>query len=160
MNRFLRRLFLPCLGVCLFVVAGCLPTSTPDNNTMDELLIRLADGKEIPYMVEIADTDETRRLGLMYREFMPVNHGMLLDFDSSRDASIWMKNTYIPLDLIYIDKNGKIVYLHKDAIPHDTTSISSGGKVKSVLELNANQIEKQGLKVGDLVIHPIYGTSR
>ena len=111
-------------------------------------------------MVEIANTDDTRRLGLMYREFMPDNQGMLLDFDSSRDVSIWMKNTYIPLDLIYIDKVGKIVHLHKDAIPHDTTSIRSGQPVKSVLELNANQIEKQGLKIGDLVIHRIYGTSR
>lgn len=158
MNRIFRLISPVFFSVLVLIIAGCLPASDAEKG-LEDLIIRTAEGKEIAYQVEIANTDESRRLGLMYREFMPENQGMVLAFDTPRDASIWMKNTYIALDLIYIDKDGKIAYLHKDAIPHDTTSIRSGRQIKAVLEVNANQIEKQGLKIGDLVIHPIFGTS-
>jgi uncharacterized membrane protein (UPF0127 family) len=156
--NFQRFLVLFTAILCLGLVA-CIPESDSETKANTEtLIINKSDGGEIAYQVEIANTDDTRRLGLMYREYMAESEGMLLDFDKPRNASIWMKNTYIPLDLIFIDPKGKIVYLHKDAIPHDETSISSGRIVKSVLEVNANQIEKHGMKTGDTVIHSIYGT--
>ena len=83
---------------------------------------------------------------------MPSDQGMLLDFKADRDVAIWMKNTYIPLDLIYIDRRGLIVYLHRGAVPHSEESIRAGASVRAVLEVNAGQIDRHGLSVGDTVV--------
>src|SRR3990172_4405307 len=89
-------------------------------NSLEKLTIRTVTGKEINYQIEIADTDETRRRGLMYRMEMATNQGMLLDFGSAQKVAIWMKNTYLPLDIIYIDTAGIITKIVPDAVPHST----------------------------------------
>lgn len=104
------------------------------------------------FEVYIADSNTKRKKGLMYIESLPNNHGMLFKFDSPRIASIWMKNTYISLDLIFIDKNQTIVKIHNNAEPFNLNSISSKLKVKWVLEINGGLAEELGINPGNKII--------
>lgn len=150
-----KNFWLYLFATFLVVTSACSQVVNSEGK-LESLIIKKANGEEIVYKVELADKDATRRLGLMYRQHMPEDQGMVLDFKRSIDASIWMKNTYIGLDLLYINKQGVIKFLWKNAIPHDITSISSGQKIRAVLEINAGQIEKNGIKVEDQVIHPSF----
>lgn len=104
------------------------------------------------FEVYIADSNTKRKKGLMYIESLPNNHGMLFKFDSPRIASIWMKNTYISLDLIFIDKNQTIIKIHNNAEPFNLNSISSKLKVKWVLEINGGLAEELGINPGNKII--------
>jgi hypothetical protein len=88
----------------------------------------------------------------MYIENLPNNHGMLFKFNSPRIASMWMKNTYISLDLLFIDKNQTIVKIHNNAEPFNLKSISSKLKVKWVLEINGGLAEELGINPGNKII--------
>lgn len=120
---------------------------------LESLVIQTAAGREVQYQVEIADTPDSRRRGLMYRMEMPSNQGMLLDFEGPSKVSIWMKNTYISLDIIYIDEEGTITKIVPDAVPHSTAHMRSDSKVRAVLEVNAGQTAYHSIQVGDKVIH-------
>jgi uncharacterized membrane protein (UPF0127 family) len=85
---------------------------------------------------------------------MPEDQGMLFIYSPERPATMWMKNTILPLDMLFIDGNGTIVNLAKDTVPFSLERIHSGQPVKGVLELNAGQVEKQGIQIGDVVTHP------
>ena len=111
---------------------------------------------EINYRIEVADTPSLKSLGLMYRSSLPEHQGMLLLNDPPARMSIWMKNTFIPLDIIYIDANGYIVKIVENARPESTTPMSSDGKVEAVLELNAGQVRERDIAVGDRVIYQVY----
>jgi uncharacterized membrane protein (UPF0127 family) len=136
----------------LLGLSACTGSARADE-TLEGLVIRTAAGKEINYRVEIADTDPERRQGLMFRMEMQSNHGMLLDFGAPQKVAIWMKNTYIPLDIIYIDAQGVITRIVPDAVPHSTAHMGSDGPVRAVLELNAGQAAYHGFKAGDRVLH-------
>ena len=112
---------------------------------------------KVSYQVEIADTTDKRLRGLMYRKELPVNQGMLLDYDIPGERSIWMKNTYVPLDIIFVDTDGVIVKIHEGAVPLSLKSIGSEVKVKAVLEINAGQVKEHAIQVGDRVNHPTFG---
>ena len=129
------------------------------NGKYEPLIIKTATGKQIEYEVEIADTDEARRTGLMYRREMQTNRGMLLDFDRPKKVAIWMKNTYLPLDIIYIDAKGVITKIVPDAVPLSTATMDSETRVRAVLELNAGQAAYQDIEVGDHVIHRAFGNA-
>lgn len=102
------------------------------------------------YSVAYADEPIERQLGLMYRRKMCDDCGMLFRFDSVRTGSIWMKNTYIPLDLAYITEDGIIVDI-KALTPHDETSVRSSKPVRFALEMNQGWFGKKNIKVGDKV---------
>jgi len=104
--------------------------------------------------VTIAETVEQRRTGLMRVKFMPADQGMLFLFGSERIISMWMRETYIPLDMIFAECGGKIVHIHENARPHDETIITSRHFASSVLEVNAGYAAKYGLKAGDRLVHP------
>ena len=104
------------------------------------------------FEVYIADSNSKRKKGLMYIESLPSNHGMLFKFDTPRIASMWMKNTYISLDLLFIDKNQTIIKIHSDAKPLNLKSISSELKVKWVLEINGGLAEELEINLGDKII--------
>ena len=104
------------------------------------------------FEVYIADTKSKRKKGLMHVESLPRNYGMLLKFDTPRIASIWMKNTYIGLDLLFIDKNQTIIKIHNDAKPLNLKSISSKLKIKWVLEINGGLAEDLEINLGDKII--------
>ena len=111
---------------------------------------------ELHYRVEVADTARLKSIGLMYRSSMPEKQGMLLLNKKPQRMNIWMKNTFIPLDIIYIDRDGYIVKIVENARTESTSVMPSGGKVKAVLELNAGQVQQKEIAVGDRVTYQVY----
>ena len=103
------------------------------------------------YEIEIAATEAACTQGLMYRESMAENKGMLFDPRGPSETPFWMKNTYIPLDIIFIDESRKIIYITENNTPFSEDTISPNGIYRYVLELNAGQAAKHNLKIGDLV---------
>jgi uncharacterized protein len=108
------------------------------------------------YQVEIAADDATREHGLMNRRYMPPDRGMLFEFDREAPVSFWMKNTYIPLDMIFISRAGVVTNIVADAEPLSERVIPSGPPCLAVLELNGGSAAAIGLKVGDKVRHPFF----
>ena len=102
-------------------------------------------GKPIQYHVEVAKTDEEQAMGLMNRLDLKNNSGMLFLFDNEKKASFWMKNTFIPLDIIFINKNGSINRIYKNTIPKSLKRIKSKGEVLAVLEINAGEVNKHNI---------------
>jgi uncharacterized membrane protein (UPF0127 family) len=106
------------------------------------------------FNVELATTNQQRALGLMFRRALPENAGMLFLYDRPQPAAMWMKNTIISLDMIFIAAGGTVHRIVPHTEPHSTEAISSEGDVVAVLELNAGQAEKIELKLGDKVLYP------
>lgn len=106
------------------------------------------------FSVEIVDTDETRARGLMHREHLPRSAGMLFIYDAPTEPAFWMRNTLIPLDMIFVDPTGRVTRIHPDAIPHDTTPIPGGPNVLMVLEINGGLSQMLGMKEGSEMRHP------
>ena len=135
-------------------------TTYVDSSTLNApeniLVIPAPDGTENYYRVEIADTQEKHAVGLMYREKLDIDSGMLFIFDKPKPATFWMKNTYIPLDIIFIDKDGKVVDLYENAEPESEEYIHSIEDVKAVLEVNAGTVAKLGIKIGTQIYHQIF----
>ena len=108
-------------------------------------------GKLIQYHVEIAKTSEEQAEGLMHRLELKKNEGMLFLFDNEKKASFWMKNTLIPLDIIFINKNGSINKIYKNSKPKSLKRIKSKGKVLAVLEINAGEANKNNIGNGSFI---------
>ena len=108
------------------------------------------------FQVEIADDEASRERGLMYRRFMPADRGMLFEFDRDEPVAFWMKNTYIPLDMIFIAPDGAVTRIAANAEPLSETTIPSWPPCIAVLELNGGVAAQIGLKVGDKVRHPFF----
>jgi uncharacterized membrane protein (UPF0127 family) len=109
-------------------------------------------------MVEVARDDASRQRGLMHRRFMPADRGMLFDFKVEAPVAMWMQNTFIPLDMLFIRKDGVIHRIEAMTEPMSTRTISSGAPVLSVLEINGGLAAKLGIRAGDRVAHPLFGT--
>ena len=108
------------------------------------------------FSVEIAATPERRERGLMDRRFMPMDRGMLFEFERDGPVAFWMKNTDIPLDMVFIARNGKVTRIVDRAEPFSETPIPSGGPCAAVLELNGGVAAQIGLRTGDLVRHSFF----
>lgn len=109
------------------------------------------------FSVEVVDTPETRARGLMFRQELADDAGMLFDFKEEREVSFWMMNTFIPLDMIFIGADGVVKTIHVNARPQDPTSIPSQVPVQFVLEIPGGRSEEIGLEPGDTVEHPRMG---
>ncbi|GAA4813595.1 DUF192 domain-containing protein [Litoribaculum gwangyangense] len=116
-----------------------------------ELTIFKNDSTQVKLDIEIADTEYDTQTGLMYRNTMEKNQGMLFVFDDVELRYFYMKNTKIPLDLIFIDENNKIVSFQKNAQPYNESSLPSNVPAKYVLEINAGLVDKWNINVGDRV---------
>lgn len=123
-------------------------------NYSSPLVIATAEGARHEFMVEVVQTGPARTQGLMFRNSMPREAGMLFLFPESAERYFWMKNTLIPLDIVFIQGNGTIHHIHEGAKPLDLTPIPSNGPVPVVLELNAGTARALGIKPGDRVLHP------
>lgn len=119
----------------------------------DTLLIKSGAASHA-FTIELVDTDETRAQGLMNRQYLAPDAGMLFDFHTERPVSFWMMNTFIPLDMLFIRANGEIARIHANAIPHDRTPIPSGGPVRFVLEIPGGRAAELSIVEGDTVEHP------
>jgi uncharacterized protein len=108
------------------------------------------------FSVEMATTEEEKTTGLMYRKELPDGKGMLFDFSPEQQISMWMKNTYISLDMIFIRADGRILRIAENTEPLSIKIISSGGLAKGVLEVIAGTAQKYGIQPGDRVAHPLF----
>jgi uncharacterized membrane protein (UPF0127 family) len=108
------------------------------------------------FSVEMATTEEEKTTGLMYRKELADGKGMLFDFSPEQQVSMWMKNTYISLDMIFIRADGRILRIAENTEPLSTKIISSGGLAKGVLEVIAGTAQKYGIQPGDRVAHPLF----
>jgi uncharacterized membrane protein (UPF0127 family) len=124
--------------------AGCAP---------DAVEVRGPSGTA-RFSVEIADTPEEQAQGLMFREHMASSAGMLFVFPQPKHAAFWMKNTLIPLDMLFIDSTGRVARVHSNAIPQDETPIDGGDGVLMVLEINGGLAARMGIAAGAELRHP------
>ena len=107
------------------------------------------------FHVELAETALQRMRGLQGRRMLDAEAGMLFVFDTQSVATMWMKDTYIPLDMLFLDGGGGIVGITRDTRPMSLDRLQSPGPVKAVLELNAGTVERLGIEVGNRVLHPL-----
>jgi uncharacterized membrane protein (UPF0127 family) len=142
-HRFIVALFIMAWPIAVF--AGPCRTDT---------LEMRGDWGQVRFSVEVADTASGRAQGLMYRTSMPKMSGMLFVFPRPRPVSFWMRNTYIPLDMLFMDHTGTVTRIHANAIPEDETAIPGGPSVQYVLELNAGMAARLGIDVGSEMRHP------
>ncbi len=123
--------------------------------TLETLTVVTASGRHM-FQVEVMRTPDERAKGLMFRRFMPQDRGMLFDFQRTEPVSMWMQNTFIPLDMVFIRSDGSVARVAERTEPLSTRTIPSGEPVLSVLEINAGIAEKIGLKAGDRVEHGLF----
>jgi uncharacterized membrane protein (UPF0127 family) len=137
------------VAVCAFFGAGARAAS------VQPLEIVTKSGVQV-FSVEMATTEEEKTTGLMYRKELPDGRGMLFDFSPEQQVSMWMKNTFISLDMIFIRADGRILRIAENTEPQSTKIISSGGLAKGVLEVIAGTAQKYGIRPGDQVAHPLF----
>ncbi|MCI0598447.1 MAG: DUF192 domain-containing protein [Beijerinckiaceae bacterium] len=109
------------------------------------------------FSVEVMRSDPQRQRGLMFRRFLPQDRGMLFKFEAEYPLMMWMKNTYVPLDMIFIGRSGKVVGLAEHTEPLSEKVIPSGAPAYGVLEVNAGTAARIGLRIGDTIRHPVFG---
>jgi uncharacterized membrane protein (UPF0127 family) len=131
------------------LIAGILSANALEQKTA-QLVVETTAGKHI-LSVEIADTDATRAKGLMHRTSMAEDHGMLFWFANPRPVTMWMKDTPLPLDMVFILPNGKVHRIAAHTKPHSLDYIHAGAEVSGVLELNAGAASRLDLKPGDQI---------
>jgi uncharacterized membrane protein (UPF0127 family) len=152
---FIRSLKYLCRG---FLAAALLllPVSAlAVDATLERVEIVTGSGVHV-FDVEIAATDEQRRTGLMHRKELPPGRGMLFDFEGEGPVTMWMKNTYVSLDMIFIRADGRIARIAESTTPLSEATISSGAPVKAVLEVVAGTARRLGIAAGDRVAHRIF----
>ncbi|NJL71827.1 MAG: DUF192 domain-containing protein [Candidatus Competibacteraceae bacterium] len=139
------------------LVALALPQPVAVNAqlALDKVTVVTANARH-DFEVELANTDETRARGLMHRRFLPANRGMLFDMGRIGEASFWMQNTYIPLDILFIRPDGTIAKIAENTQPLSTRTVSSGEPVLGVLEINGGLSAKLEIRAGDRVVHPLF----
>lgn len=154
----LSRWFAVLCGMVLLATTLASPIQAQPQPTLpqSDLVINTAKGPQ-RFRVELADTDMSRSRGMMFRTSMAPDAGMLFDFKQEQMASFWMRNTLLPLDMLFIKADGTILNIHQRAIPHDESGVNSTGPVRAVLEVNGGTVSRLGIKPGDTVDHAIFG---
>ena len=144
--------------VALFGLYGPVQAQTAPDLSFEtsELTVVTAAGAAHVFTVEVAATPEQRAQGLMYRTALDRDKGMLFDYGRERRVSMWMKNTLIPLDMLFIRADGTIANIRERTIPHSLEAIGSKGRVLGVLELAGGTVDRLGLAPGDKVRHAIF----
>jgi uncharacterized membrane protein (UPF0127 family) len=137
------------------VVALAWSLAAVQAQTLEPLRI-VGPGGQHTFSVEVARNDADRAQGLMFRRSMAPDRGMLFDFERVQPISMWMQNTYLPLDMLFIRQDGTIARVAENAEPLSTRTIPSGEPVLAVLELNGGTAARLGIKPGDRVEHPLF----
>ena len=137
--------------LALLCFIGLATSATAVEFRNEGLEVHRRDGKVLSFIVELATDNAAREQGLMNREEMKPDRGMLFDFGQSRPVYMWMKNTYLPLDMLFISDKGKITHIRENTLPLSEDIIDSHGAVRFVLEINGGITDTLGIKVGDSV---------
>ncbi|MGB0629963.1 MAG: DUF192 domain-containing protein [Alphaproteobacteria bacterium] len=163
MRRFpLHRFFVLVLaGIVLAGVGGTVAQSQNRLAVFSKDTVSIVSGEKThKFRVELALTHKQQMQGLMFRRNMAADAGMLFLYKREAPIAMWMKNTYLPLDMLFIARDGKIVKIAERTVPLSEATISSGGAVIAVLELNAGTASRLGIKAGDRVLAAALGTAR
>ena len=143
--KFVTLLF----SLCLLSPFGCKQSTEPTSN-LPTVPMRIGTKT---YTLEVAARDSDRMRGLMFRDSMPADHGMIFIFTEPSIKGFWMKNVRIPLDILFLAADGKVVSIHRME-PYITRSTESGGPMKYAVELNGDQAQTTGVKAGDVLTIP------
>ncbi|MEO8558645.1 MAG: DUF192 domain-containing protein [Rhodospirillales bacterium] len=148
------------VGVAVALLLGSVAQAQPQppepSYPKSEAVIRRANGGDVPFKIELALTPEQQQHGLMFRKEVKPYEGMLFDFGPPRPIAMWMQNTLVPLDMLFIAADGRITRIAANTKPLSTDTIESGGPVKAVLEITGGSALLLGIKPGDHVIHPMF----
>lgn len=148
--RAMSRTGLLCFALFLVSAAACA-----GGMVKEPLEVETAAGVR-DFTVEVATTSEEQATGLMYRREMAADAGMLFVYPAGSRVTMWMKNTLIPLDMVFISPAGRVTHVVERTVPMSNELIGSNGPVRAVLELNAGTASRLGIKVGDQVRHPAF----
>ena len=142
------------------LVAGCaLPAAqTPASAAAQDTIEIVTSSGVHAFSVELATNDAERARGLMFRKSLPEGHGMLFDFQTDQQVQFWMRNTYIPLDMIFIRGDGRVLNIAQNATPLSDALIPSAGPVRGVLEVIAGTARKYHIAPGDRVTGSLFGS--
>ena len=141
------------LALVLFLAT--LPAQALETFTTSELTIVTAAGPQ-KFKIEVALSDAQMEQGLMFRRSLAPDAGMLFDFKSPTNVTMWMKNTLIPLDMLFLDERGRIIDIHERAVPLSTDIIAGNAPARYVIELNGGTAARLGIKRGDQVTSPYF----
>jgi len=156
-TRSLGRRFI--LGAPLLLAAASACGQDNDIKYDRSSLVIVTAAREIKFDIELALTPPQHEHGLMFREKLGPYEGMLFDFGHDQQVTFWMKNTLIPLDMVFIAGDGTIKHVHANAVPMSTDTIPSEFPVRGVLEINGGSARLLGIKPGDKVKHAIFGNA-
>jgi len=154
-RRFALSTLKPAAVAAVAALIGMVLATAPQAASLQTLEIVTKTGVQV-FSVEMATTEQEKETGLMYRKELADGKGMLFDFSPEQQVSMWMKNTYIPLDMIFIRADGRILRIAENTEPQSTKIISSGGLAKGVLEVIGGTAKKYGIAPGDKVAHPLF----
>ncbi|MGQ9371742.1 DUF192 domain-containing protein [Azospirillum sp. A39] len=141
-------------------VSAATPAAALEAFERSSLVIETAAGGAYRFDVEVATTPAQQAQGLMFRERMAPDAGMLFVYGQPQPAAFWMKNTLIPLDMLFVGADGRIVNIHERAVPQSLDAIRSAGPVKGIVEINGGMSARLGIRPGDRVVHPVFGTAK
>ena len=144
-------------AVFIVAAAACIVASSQTARSAEQQIVEIASKTGVHvFSVDLAVTDEERARGLMYRQSVPESYGMLFDFKRDQEVDMWMKNTYVSLDMIFIQSDGRIRRIAENTETQSEKIIPSGGQVRAVLEVVAGTARKLGIEPGDRVASPIF----
>jgi uncharacterized membrane protein (UPF0127 family) len=164
----LRHLRAALLGLLLLLPVACAaqglrphePLNPAKAQTLATSPLAIQSGAKLHrFTVELADTQQQRDIGMMHRTELAPDRGMLFDFHREQMVRFWMRNTFIPLDMIFINTNGEIAFIVENATPHSDAPRGPDRPVQAVLELAGGRAAQLGLKAGDKVQHAAFGTA-
>ena len=157
-RRLSRRLM---FGIPFVLAAGgaCAQSENDGVKFERSSLVIVTAAREIKFDIDMATTEPQREHGLMFRKQLGAYEGMLFDFFREQPVAFWMKNTLIPLDMVFIAADGTVRHVHANAVPMSTDTIPSEAAVRAVLEINGGTARLLGIKQGDKVKHPIFGNA-
>jgi hypothetical protein len=141
--------------ICGAVLVAAWLTAAPTARGAEQQTLEIASKSGVHlFAIDLATTDEERQRGLMFRRSLPESYGMLFDFKRDQDVSMWMKNTFVSLDMIFIRSDGRIQRIAENTEPQSERIIPSGGPVRAVLEVIGGTAKKLGIEAGDRVAAP------
>ena len=158
-RRFLLTLAAAAFPLAAWAQAPAEPTGPQPELPKEKLVIVSHDGKDHVFNVEMALTEQQQETGEMFRTSVPEDGGMLFVWDPPQRSQMWMKNTLVPLDMVFINADGKIRTIAENTTPRSLAAIDSGGVVKATLELAGGVTAKLDIRVGDTVKQKTFGTA-